>query len=340
MAVGSELGVDRRTMLVGAAVALAMPRLAKAAAVRRLSPMLDRIIAPDAVCETIATGIQWAEGPLWVPSQHALFFSDPPANLIRRWRHGQEATPYLRPSGAAGTDPKTVREPGSNGLALGADGRLRIADSGTRAITALDLATKARTVLVDRYRGKRFNSPNDLHIARSGAIYFTDPPYGLVDGDQSSLKELDHNGVYRWTPGGEAVLLDGTLTRPNGIALSPDERTLYVSVSDKDVAGVYAYALDAAGHVGARRLLFDARPMLADDAPGITDGMKVAADGTLFCSAPGGMLLMTPEAEPIGLISDGRAIANCCFGENGRTLFMTASDRVLRLPLRIDGFRA
>ena len=331
---------SRRSVLVGAAVTLAVPQLAKAASVRRLSPRLDHILAPDAACETIATGIQWAEGPLWVPSQSALFFSDPPANLIRRWRRDEGAIPYLHPSGAGGTDPKLVREPGANGLALGADGRLRIADSGTRAITALDLATKAKTVLVDRYRGKRFNSPNDLHIARSGAIYFTDPPYGLADGDQSPLKELDQNGVYRWTPGGEAVLLDGTLTRPNGIALSPDERTLYVSVSDKDAAGVYAYALDAAGDVGERRLLFDARPMLANDAPGITDGMKVAADGTLFCSAPGGLLVMTPEAEPLGLISDGRAIANCCFGEDGRTLFMTASDRVLRLPLRINGLKA
>src|SRR5690242_20936979 len=309
---------SRRSVLVGAAVTLAVPQLAKAASVRRLSPRLDRILAPDAACETIATGIQWAEGPLWVPSQSALFFSDPPANLIRRWRRDEGAIPYLHPSGAAGTDPKLVREPGANGLALGADGRMRIADSGTRAITALDLATKAKTVLVDRYRGNRFNSPNDLHIARSGAIYFTDPPYGLADGDESPLKELDQNGVYRWTPGGEAVLLDGTLTRPNGIAL----------------------ALDAAGDVGERRLLFDARPMLANDAPGITDGMKVAADGTLFCSAPGGLLVMTPEAEPLGLISDGRAIANCCFGEDGRTLFMTASDRVLRLPLRINGLKA
>jgi gluconolactonase len=324
-------------MLAGAAAMLALPRAATAATVRRLSPALDRIVAPDATIETIATGVQWAEGPVWVPSERALFFSDPPANLIRQWRAGEGAVPFLRPSGAAGTDPKLVREPGANGLALGADGRLRAADSGTRAITAIDLATKAKTVLVDRWQGKRFNSPNDLHIARSGAIYFTDPPYGLVDGDDSSIKELDHNGVYRWTPGGEAVLLDGTLSRPNGIALSPDERTLYVAVSDKEAAGVYAYSLNAAGDVGARRLLFDARPMLAEDAPGITDGMKVAADGTLFCSAPGGILVMTPEAEPLGLISDGRAIANCCFGEEGRTLFMTTSDRVLRMPLRIDG---
>ncbi|HVJ00178.1 MAG TPA: SMP-30/gluconolactonase/LRE family protein [Sphingomonas sp.] len=338
--------MDRRA-LIGAALAMPVAARALAAepapertAVRRLSPGLDRVIASDAAIETIATGIKWAEGPVWLPDQRALLFSDPPANLIRRWRAGQGAEPFLSPSGAAGTDPKLVREPGSNGLALGADGALRIADSGTRALTRLDLASKHRTVLVDRYRGKRFNSPNDLHIARSGAIYFTDPPYGLAGGDDSSIKELDHNGVYRWTPGGEAVLLDGTLSRPNGIALAPDDATLYVTVSDKNAAGIYAYPLDAAGNVGDRRLLFDARPMLAKDAPGITDGMKVAADGTLFCSAPGGMLILSPEAEPLGLITAGRAIANCCFGEDGQTLFLTASDRVLRVRLRINGWRA
>ncbi|WP_245968325.1 SMP-30/gluconolactonase/LRE family protein [Hephaestia caeni] len=327
--------------------ALAVPLATKAwaadlpAAIRRLSPGLDRVMAPNAAIETIASGIQWAEGPVWLPDQKALLFSDPPANLIRRWQAGRGAAPFLSPSGAPGTDPKLIREPGSNGLALGADGALRIADSGTRAITRLDLASKRRTVLVDRYRGKRFNSPNDLAIARSGMIYFTDPPYGLVDGDASPLKELDHNGVYRWAPGGEAMLLDGTLSRPNGVALAPDERTLYLAVSDKDVAGIYAYPLDTAGDVGDRRLLFDARPMLGKDVPGITDGMKVAADGTLFCSAPGGLLIMTPEAEPLGLISAGdRPIANCCFGEDGRTLFMTASDRVLRVTLRINGWRA
>src|SRR3546814_1926017 len=137
-----------------------------------------RVSAPEAAMQTIATGIQWAEGPVWLPDQKARLFSDPPANLIRRWQAGRGATPFLSPSGAAGIDPKLIREPGSNGLALGADGALRIADSGTRAITRVDLASKRRTILVDRYRGKSFNSPNDLAIARSGAGYFTDPQIG------------------------------------------------------------------------------------------------------------------------------------------------------------------
>ena len=335
-----RISIDRR-MLMGAMLMACLASPLRAAGfrptIRRLSPALDRIIAPDARIETIATGIQWAEGPVWLSDANALLFSDPPANIMRRWtRHGGVSI-FLSPSGAAGTDPKLVREPGSNGLALAADGRLLIADSGSRAIVALDRGTMRRTTLVDRYRGKRFNSPNDLTVARSGALYFTDPPYGFADGDHSPLRELEQNGVYRWAPGGEAVLVDGTLTRPNGIALSPDETRLYVSVSDEAAPRIMAYDLGADGLPREAHVFLDAKAMTG---PGLPDGMKVAADGTLFCSGPGGMYVLTPDAEPLGLIADGAAIANCAFGESGSTLFLTASDRVLRLPLMINGWRA
>jgi gluconolactonase len=331
---------SRRAVLAGALALTASPLHAQAFAprVEPFSSGLDRVIAPDARVETIATGVQWAEGPVWVPRSHALFFSDPPANIMRRWRAGQGARPFLQPSGAAGTDPKLVREPGSNGLALSADAAaLLIADSGGRRIVRLDLATKRRTVLVDRFEGKRFSSPNDLALSRGGAIYFTDPPYGLADGDASPLKELARNGVYRWARGGEAALIDGDLTRPNGIALSPDERTLYVSVSDEAAPRIMAYALDARGLPTDRRIWLDARGWTG---PGLPDGMKVAADGTLFCSAPGGMYVLTPAGERLGRIVGDGPIANCCFGEDGRTLFMTANHAVLRLPLRLNGWRA
>jgi gluconolactonase len=335
-----------RRGLIGAAAALAaMPAWAAEATagaprVRRLSPKLDAIMAPDAEVETIATGIQWAEGPVWVPKGGYLLFSDPPANIMRRWTRKGGVSLFLQPSGKGGTDPKLVREPGSNGLAMDHQGRLLIADSGSRAIIRFDLATRQRTVLVDRYKGKRFNSPNDLHVARSGAIYFTDPPYGFRAGDESPLKEAAQNGVYRWTEGGEAVLIDGELTRPNGVALSPDERRLYVSVSDEKAPRMMVYDLDAKGLPTGRHVFFDAAALFAKHVPGLPDGMKVAANGTLFCSMPGGMMILSPEAEPLGLIEDGKAIANCCFGETGSTLFMTSSDRVLRLPLRLNGWRA
>ena len=330
-------GIDRRGFLAAGALVAAAPAFALTTAptIRRLSPALDRVIAPGSTVETIATGIRWAEGPVWAPGT-GLLFSDPPANLMRRWTRSGGTTAFLSPSGAAGTDPMLVREAGSNGLALGRDGALRIANSGGRSVDRFDFVTHRRTVLVDRYRGKRFSSPNDLHVARDGTIWFTDPPYGLAAGDTSPIKELEQNGVYRWTPGGEAVLVDGALTRPNGIALSPDERRLYVSVSDEKAPRIMAYDLDARGTPRGSRVWLDARPLRAGGAPGLPDGMKVARDGTLFCSVPGGMMVLTPEAEPLGLIVSGGPIANCAFGEDGATLFMTGADRVFRLRLR-DG---
>lgn len=328
---------DRRTVIAGAlalfggAASAAQPVVPR---LRRLSPTLDRMIAPNTPIETIATGIRWAEGPLWVPRGGYLLFSDPPANIVRRWRRGQPVTTFLSPSGAGGTDPALIREPGANGLALDAAGHLLIANSGGRSLDRVDLSSRRRTVLVDRYKGKRFNSPNDMHVARSGAIYFTDPPYGLTDGDTSRLKELPHNGVYRWRPGGEVELLDAELTFPNGIALSPDERRLYVSVSDSAAPRIMVYDLDTRGRPGNRRVWLDAKVMQANGGAGLPDGMKIARDGTLVCSVPGGMMLLTPDAQPLGLIETGAPIANCAFGEDGRALFLTANDRVLRVSLR------
>lgn len=327
--------VGRRGFLAGGMAMAAAPVFA--AEVRpmldRLSPKLDRIIAPGTPIETIATGVRWAEGPVWVAGT-GLLFSDPPANIIRRWTRRGGAVPFLQPSGAASFDPKLVREPGSNGLALAHDGALLIANSGGRTIDRVDLKTRKRTVLADRFDGKRFNSPNDLHVARSGAIYFTDPPYGFADADHSPLRETAINGVYRRNPDGKVELVDGSLTRPNGIALSPDERRLFVSVSDEADPRIMAYDLDGAGMPTASRVWLDAAPLLAKHkGSGLPDGMKVARDGTMFCSSPGGMWVLTPEAEPLGLFHTGAPIANAAIGEGGRTLFLTANDRVLRVPL-------
>jgi gluconolactonase len=328
--------LGRRVFLAGGAALLGASALRADVppTIRRLSAGFDRIVAPGEEVAVIATGIQWAEGPVWVPQGKYLLFSDPPANIIRKWRRDAPVEIFVSPSGAGGTDPAAVREPGSNGLALDHAGQLLIANSGGRSIDRLDLATKRRVTVVDRYQGKRFNSPNDLHVARDGAIYFTDPPYGFAQGDDSPLKELPHNGVYRWTPGRrEAVLIDGGLTRPNGVALSPDERKLYVSVSDERAPRIMVYDLDARGLPTASRIWLDARSMQVNGAPGLPDGMKVARDGTLFCSVPGGMMILTPEAEPLALIAAGAAIANCAFGEDGRTLFMTSDHRVFSLRL-------
>jgi len=327
----------RRDILFGAMAMVAAPAFGAGPVaeprIQRLSPAFDRMVAPGTQVETIATGIRWAEGPVWVEAGQYLLFSDPPANIVRRWRKGGPAVPFLDPSGAGGTDPKLIREPGANGLALDRTGRLLIANSGGRSIDRVDLVTRRREVVVDRYQGKRFNSPNDMHVTRDGTLYFTDPPYGLTEGDTSPLKEMSVNGVYRLRPGGVVELLEGGLTRPNGIALSPDETRLYVSVSDEAAPRIMVYDLDTKG-VRNARVLLDAKAMKARGGAGLPDGMKVARDGTLVCSVPGGMMFMTPDAEPLALVTTGAPIANCAFGERGRALFMTANDRVLRLPLR------
>ncbi len=330
-------GPGRRVVVAGLAGAMLSgfaPEVVTAR-VRRLAPAFDRIVAADTPVEVIATGIRWAEGPVWVARDGGyLLFSDPPANIVRRWSRTSGTASFLSPSGAPDPDPAILREPGANGLVLDRAGRLLIANSGGRSLDRVDLATGRRTVLVDRYRGKRFNSPNDMHVARDGAIWFTDPPYGLKGEDASPAREMNVNGVYRWREGGEAVLVEAGLTRPNGIALSPDERRLYVAVSDAADPRVMAYDLGRDGMPTASRVLVSGKAAHQAGKPGLPDGMKVARDGTLVCSMPGGIMFLTPEGEAIGMIETGMAAANAAFGEGGRALFITSSDRVLRVALR------
>lgn len=334
---------SRRELLGAGAAIAAMPLIGAAADVtpriRRIAPALDNILDAAQTIETLVTGIRWAEGPVWVPNGGFLLFSDPPANIMRKWSRMDGVSIFLQPSGLPNPDYKLIREPGSNGLAIDAQGRLIIADSGSHALARYDFTTKKRTTLVDRFEGKRLNSLNDVHVARSGAIYFTDPPYGLAQGNTSPLKEAPANGVYRWTPDGKVMLIDGSLTFPNGVALSPDEKTLFVSVSDEQAPRVVVYDLDAKGLPTQSRTWLDAKPMLGAGRAGLPDGMKIAADGTHFQSVPGGMGVFTPDAELLGMIETGPPIANCAFGEDGRTLFLTANDRILALRLRIDGLR-
>ncbi|USI74771.1 SMP-30/gluconolactonase/LRE family protein [Sphingomonas morindae] len=342
-------GLDRRSLIAAAAASALLPGAAtvRAAApaaatrprIRRLAAGLDRILAADAPVTLVMDKIAWAEGPLWIDEAGALLLSDPPANILRRWRPGGGVEILLQPSGAGGTDPTLVREPGSNGLARDAAGRLLIANSGGRSVDRIAIDGRGpRTVLVDRYQGRRFNSPNDIAVARDGALYFTDPPYGFVDPDHSPLRELAWNGVYRWRAGGEAVLIDKALTRPNGIGLSPDQTRLYVSVSDAAAPRLMVYTLDARGGAGDRRVLVAEAAMPGRGGPGLPDGLKVARDGTLFCAMPGGLTILSPEGEPLGIIAHDRAIANCAIGEMGRALFLAASDSVFRVPLA-PGYR-
>lgn len=342
-----DAGVTRRAAIVGAAVALgsaalgsavrARPRQRKpsAATITRFDPALDQLLDPAASVEVIAQGYQWAEGPVWVDRGQFLLFSDVPANTVHRWTARGGAQPFLKPSGLAGPIPSGIREAGANGLAIDARGALVMADSGTRAIASVDLQTRRKTILADRYEGKRFNSCNDLAIARDGTIYYTDPPYGLAEGDASPLKELSFNGVYRLRPDGAVDLLDASLKRPNGVALSPAEDRLYIGCSDEAAPEIRVYDLSSTGEiVGKSRRLVDFGPELKAGLPGLPDGMKVARSGHLFASGPGGLYVLAPNGRKLGLIARGKPIANCAFGEDGRTLFMASSDAILRLRLR------
>ena len=310
--------------------------------IERLSPSLDELIPPGAQLEILAEGYEWSEGPVWVPEEAGrgfLLFSDVPQNTIHRWHPDEGASPWLHPSGFTG-EGEPGREPGSNGLTLDGDGRLVLCQHGDRRLARLNAPFDAPAAdfetLADRHDGRRFNSPNDVARHSSGAFYFTDPPYGLNEGEADPARELDVMGVYRVAPSGEVTLLTGDLSRPNGLAFSPDETILYVANSDPERAIWMAYDVkdDGAleGTLENGRIFFDATPWVGE-RDGLPDGLKVAPSGHLFATGPGGVLIFHPEGEHLGTIQTTRATANCAFGEEGRSLFITADDLLLRLRL-------
>jgi len=304
--------------------------------IERLDPALDSLIAPDARIEQLADGFEWSEGPVWRASGSYLLFSDVPHNTIYKWQDSIGITVFLRPAGYTGINPPG-RELGSNGLTFDANDSLVMADHGNRQIARLNEAKFTKTTLADRYQGKRLNSPNDLVYRSNGDLYFTDPPYGLKGLNADSTKELKHNGVYRLTPSGQLTLLTQELSFPNGLAFSPDEKTLYVANSDATKAIWMAYNVQPDGTLGAGRVFFDATPWVTEGKKGLPDGMKVDRSGNLFASGPGGIVVFSPAGKHLGTIATGQPTANCAFGGDGATLYMTANDRLLRVRLRTKG---
>jgi gluconolactonase len=304
--------------------------------VERLDPALDDLVPGDATLERLAEGFDWSEGPVWRRSGGYLLFSDVPTNTIHRWREGEGLSVFMRPAGYTAANPPG-RELGSNGLTFDASDRLVMADHGNRQIARVDERTFTKTTLADRYEGKRLNSPNDLVYSSRGDLYFTDPPYGLRGGHDDPAKELAFSGVYRLSPSGELTLLERGLRFPNGIALSPDERTLYVANSDPGRAVWMAYDLAADGAVSNGRVLFDATPLVRAGRKGLPDGLAVAASGHLFATGPGGVLVLSPQGTHLGTITTGNAAANCKFGDDGSTLYITAHMHLARIRVRARG---
>ena len=307
--------------------------------IERLDPALDQLIAPDASVEVLAEGYDWSEGPVWVKDGGFLLFSDVPRNVILRWKQGEGSREWLTPSGYTGSEPRGG-EPGSNGLTLDREGRLVICQHGDRRIARMEApmstpAPKFSTV-ADRFQGARFNSPNDLVFHSNGDLYFTDPPYGLIKQAEDPARDMNYQGVFRRSAGGEVTLVTREMTRPNGIAFSPDEKKLYVAQSDPEAPIWRVFDAAADGSFKSSRIFFDASA-LSKTRKGLPDGMKVDAAGNLFATGPGGVLVLSAAGKHLGTILTGQATGNCAFGDDGRTLYITADMYLMRVRLRTKG---
>jgi gluconolactonase len=298
----------------------------------KLDPALDALIAPDAKIEVLSSGYKWSEGPVWVKNGKFLLFSDVPANTIYRWQEGDRAaTPFLKPSGYTGLG-EYSDEPGSNGLIINQKGELVACEHGDRRISALPLTVGGKRTLADNFQGKRFNSPNDVVQHSSGAYYFTDPPYGLMKKENDPTRETDLFGVYRIGTDGKVSLVVSDLQRPNGLAFSPDEKILYVAQSDPNRAVIMAYPVNADGSVGLGKVFYDATPAVKEGKlKGLPDGLKIDKKGNIFSTGPGGVLIITPEGKLLGRIDTNEPTANCAWGDDGLTLYITSNMHVCRI---------
>lgn len=302
--------------------------------VERLDSAINALISADAKIEVLASGFEWAEGPLWLEDQQALIFTDVPTNKIWKWTEDDSLSLFLSPSGYLG-DRTDKREPGANGLALDVEGNLILCQHGERQVgrmlSSLDAPKAEFEALATGYESKRFNSPNDLVFNSKGQLFFTDPPYGMDPWDE---KELDFQGVYRLDSDDKVNLLVDTLSRPNGIGLSPDERILYIAQSDPEKARYYAFDLDEEGNVISGKVLFDATSLQSETRKGLPDGLKVHSSGILFATGPGGVLVISPEGKQLGTILTENGTANCGFDSDEKYLYMTADGFLMRIALR------
>jgi gluconolactonase len=318
-------------------VSLAAEELPKTiGSIERVDPEFDKLVPKDAAIEVLAGGFDWSEGPVWIPDGKHLLFSDIPPNRINKWKEGEGVSVFMEPSGYTGKEPFTGKEPGANGLMLDAQGRLVMCCHGDRAIKRVEKDGKL-TVLVDKYEGKRLNSPNDLVFAKNGDLYFTDPPYGLPKQWDDPGRELDFCGVYRLSKDGKLTLLTDEMTRPNGIAFSPDQKTLYVANSDPKAAIWKKFPVKEDGTLGKGEVLFDSTAWVGQQK-GLPDGMVVDTAGNIWATGPGGVICFSPEGKVLGKLLTGEATANCTFGDDGGTLYITADMYLCRVKTNARGW--
>ncbi|PLX00362.1 MAG: gluconolactonase [Marinilabiliales bacterium] len=302
-------------------------------AVEIFDPAAELIVSPDARFEVLAEGFYWSEGPLWIEELQSVIFSDVPANKIYRWNEKDGLSVYLESSGHSGAE-NVKSNRGSNGLILNAKGDLLLCQHGDRRIAEMKPEVKNPDsdflTIAESYDGKKFNSPNDLVMDNEGNIYFTDPPYGLPE---NKTGEIGINGVFKVSPDKVVTLLIDSLTRPNGIGLSPDQKTLYINQSDPQNPILLRYDILDDGMLSNGSVLFD-YSAFAEKAIGLPDGLKVHKNGNIFATGPGGVHIINPEGGHLGLIKTEKATANCAFDRNYTYLYTTTTDQLMRIQLK------
>jgi len=303
----------------------------------RKDARLDKIVPRDAHMEQLAEGFDWAEGPVWIKDGGYLLFSDIPRNSVIKWKEGEGVSLFMKPSGYTGVV-DYMPEPGSNGLTVDAQGCVIFCEHGDRRVSRLEKDGGKKT-LVDSYQGKRLNSPNDAAYKSNGDLYFTDPPYGLPKNFDDPRRELDFCGVYRLSKNGELTLLTRDMTRPNGIAFSPDEKTLYVAQSDPAAAVWMAFDVKDDGTLGKGRVFFDSTAWAKAGQKGLPDGMRVDKAGNLFATGPGGLHIFASDGTHLGTFETGQATGNCAWGDDGSSLYILADMYLVRIRLNTQAAR-
>lgn len=302
--------------------------------IHRYSEAFDALVGKDAAIEVLAGGFYWTEGPIWIRDGGYLLFSDIPRNATLKWKEGEGVSVYLQPSGYTGPG-SYGKEPGANGMTLDAEGQLVCCEHGDRRMSVLTKGGGKRT-LTDNYQGKRFNSPNDCVFKSNGDLYFTDPAYGLPDQFEDARREMDYCGVFRYGRDGVTTLLTKELSRPNGLAFSVDEKTLYVGNSDPERAIWMAYEVLADGTLGAGRTFYDVTSVVGQ-LPGLPDGFKLDANGNIFATGPGGVYVFNPAGELLGRIETGEATSNCAWGDDGSSLYVCSDMYLVRIRTKTQG---
>jgi len=303
--------------------------------VERLDPRIDRIVPQNPKLWKLAEGFQFIEGPLWLADPGKLLFSDPNANRIYEYDPAGEGAlrVFREQSGYDGADIGEYGQPGSNGLARNPrTGRITLAEHGRHRVSELE-GDGAAHVLAAAYQGKRLNSPNDLVFRSDGTLYFTDPPFGLPKFFDDPRRELPFSGLYALRRG-KLRLLSTELTGPNGVAFSPDERFLYVTNWDERKKVVMRHEVARDGALSPGRVFFD-----MTRAPGAEalDGVKVDHEGNIYVSGPGGLWILAADGTHLGTLRGPRLPANFAWGEDGKTLFLTARSGLYKTRLLIEG---